>query len=427
MLRLSNYVTIVLFIFICLPTTASPEKLFYKAPTHFGVTKYFVNDYSADNDPKTDDTRLFQRAIDDIWKQGGGKLVVEKGKYSLLNVVLKSNVHIEIEAGTVIFPYLDPTPNNRFLKKAYAIFELTSKYAEPLKSVSIRGLGGDFIVDISTAINKKNRVFFIKNVQNFLISNVEILDDYSKFSAFVLNGEYVGQRILGPKNGEIRNARVLGADYGYGLVQAQLGESILFQNLYGLGGATLRLESHTKNLRDLTKFTPLNNIRANNIKCEKGNAAFMVSPHFVKNGQFNVDNIKAKGCGWAVRTSNGFTTKEEKSLGLYAGSFSAKSTIRNVSAQFGEYYAQIKPKHYRYIPCVLVANIDRKAISKATGKSFVGPSIGVVLLDTDYQSFMGSDEILRSDGFYPEQQLVMGDKTSKDLCKSIPFQNNSNT
>lgn len=74
-----------------------------------------------------------------------------------------------------------------------------------------------------------------------------------------------------------------------------------------------------------------------------------------------------------------------------------------------------------------MANIDRKAITKATGKSFIGPSIGVVLLDTDYQSFMGSDEILRSEGFYPEQQLVMGDKTSKDLCKSIPSQNNSNT
>ncbi len=82
---------IIFFIFLTMLVTradASPD--------------YNVLQYGAKGDGHTLCTSAFQKAVDACSKAGGGKIVFPKGKYLTGPVFLKSNVHMEIEAGAVL-------------------------------------------------------------------------------------------------------------------------------------------------------------------------------------------------------------------------------------------------------------------------------------------------------------------------------------
>ncbi len=63
---------------------------------------YLVKSFGARGDGKTLSTPFIQKAIDQAFSDGGGKVVVEPGIYLTGTIFLKSNVHLEVMGGATI-------------------------------------------------------------------------------------------------------------------------------------------------------------------------------------------------------------------------------------------------------------------------------------------------------------------------------------
>lgn len=395
--------TISIFVIILLfgswnALNAQTEFEFYKAPAEFKITKNLVTDFKVDNDFATDDSRQFQLAIDNISDNGGGKLFVPKGNYSLREIQVKSNVHIVFDPDVVIRP--KESSNNRMVNenkvkknkegqmkkneggemnknkeekrrkrkaekqknkqgkkkkkdaskgKNYNIFSFGMKSQIENVSFTSSEKGKMFTIDLTQITNFNVCPFAVRNVDNFYFSGILIKDNQTKFSSFTLaiasdNGTYDS-----PRNGVIRNSTTTNADYGYGLIQAQAAKNVLFENIDGQGGVTLRCETGAKKMNDL-QLGGLWDIVARNVSCRDGNAALMISPHAMKNGIVTIDGVTSVNCGFAVRIGNAYVAKKyDSTLDLEPGIFDPKSSVKNVTATFGT-TAQVKPKHFKYIP-----------------------------------------------------------------------------
>lgn len=120
-----------------------------------GLTKSLQSDYGlVDDDARTDQSETFQKAIDDLAAKGGGRLIVPTGTYRLAGVRLRSNIHLLIEKDTVIKPYW-PKGTKTVVFHLDAERPSNTKKMTPeqervfIENVSIRGLGGRWIVDYS--------------------------------------------------------------------------------------------------------------------------------------------------------------------------------------------------------------------------------------------------------------------------------------
>lgn len=396
---------LLVFIFSLVNAQIDAESNFYIKPKNFKNSYNLVKDFKVDNSFKTDDSNKLQKAIDKLANKGGGRLIIPKGNYSFVQIEMKSNVHIEIDAGTVI------RPTDRGGKKSYVIFHFSRRENKPLINTSLVGVNGQFIVDLRYISNKRSRVCNFQNVDGFLLSGMNIQDNRTKFSGIVLNGIKVGNRVYSAKNGVIKNTNIYNTRYGYGLVQMQVGRNILFKNLFGEGGAVLRFESHNKSLRDPRIVDVIDNIVARKISAKHANSAIMLSPHFVNNGVVDIEDVTAYGCGIAIRIESGFTTKEEAALGLKRGKFNAKTSVRDVKAIYTEKGAQLKSKHFKkYMPCDLRNKIKPELDSK---DSFTGPSIGVVVYTSNYTVDFKKEYITKAEGFRDSQLLI----TKKDVIR----------
>lgn len=120
-----------------------------------------------------------------------------------------------------------------------------------------------------------------------------------------------------PTNGIIENSSVVNCHYGYGLIQNQSSKNVLFRDLFGDGGATLRLETGATRMNELQLFEgrAIDNIFARNIYCQDGKAALMIAPHLMRdNGYINVEETICNGCEYGVTLTgkSEFNTKEIK-------------------------------------------------------------------------------------------------------------------
>ena len=125
----------------------------------------------------------------------------------------------------------------------------------------------------------------------------------------------------------------------------------------------------------------IDNIVGKHISCTDGNAAVMISPHSMKNGVVKVDGVKSVGCGFGVRIGNGFISKKQTTPDLEGGTFAEGCSVKNVDATFGM-NAQLKSKHYKYMPSQLEKSIKTES---EDGESHRGPSIAAVLNDSNYK------------------------------------------
>ena len=194
-----------------------------------------------------------------------------------------------------------------------------------------------------------------------------------------------GWRAQGPRSPFDGNAHTIAnvtvAAYGYGLVQIQAAESVRFENLSGTGGVTLRMEAGEKRM-NYSQIGGMNNIVGRNISCTDGNAAVMISPHSMKNGVVTVDGVKSVGCGFAVRIADGYVATKYATPNLQPRTFAAGSSVKKVDATFG-LKAQLKPKHFKYVPALL-GNSIQDQIESEDGESVRGPAIAAVLNEASY-------------------------------------------
>lgn len=348
---------------------AQSETDFYTPPTNTGVTKDLVADYNAINTDKLDDSKVLQDAIDEVSAlPNGGKITIPAGTYYLMEVKLASNVHLEFDEGVTIIPYTANTPGN------YTVFSL-GKNSDYIHNVKMSAKSGKFKVDFRNLDNDNGRVVSLHAVDNFCVGDFIVLDEITKFST-VTGGisEYDGEW-LDPRNGVVKNINAYDMHYGYGVIQLQAGHNVFFKDLYGQGGVTLRLETGLNSMNKLQKGGVFD-IYGKNIICEDGNAALMISPHAMKNGHVEIDGVTAINTGFAARIGNGYVTKEQDSLGITPGYYANTCKVSNVMATYGE-TAQVKSKHFKYMPCALRHLISEEY--NPDGNSYSAPAVCPVL------------------------------------------------
>ncbi|MGJ8744022.1 T9SS type A sorting domain-containing protein [Polaribacter sp.] len=367
------------------------EANFYTLVANANYDKNLVLDYNVDNNFVTNDSAKLEDAINDISSNGGGILTIPSGNYSFGEVNLNSNVHIKIDEGVVIRPFYE-IPSDGKLKN-YAIFKLGSN-TNPIQNVSITSSSENrFTIDLTQNNNPNVAVVNCEKVSNFIISNFNVIDSYTKISAVTFGGDFYNENYVYPINGIVKNIDIQNAHYGYGVVQTQSAENILFKNLSGTGGATLRLETGFTGLNDLQgtnlpsgvkRVGGIHKIVARNISSRNGNSALMISPHALHNGTVDAEGIQSISSGFAVRVEGGFvSSKYDQTIGLTDGTFK-HVRVKNVTATYGE-NAEIKSKHFNYYPPEISPPTTLASyISSDETSVFVGSSIVPVLVDTNY-------------------------------------------
>ncbi len=386
------------------------ESRYYTPPTSFAVDVNLVEDYGVDNTQYSeDDTAELQAAIDYVSSNGGGRITLPKGYYTFAWVYLKSNVHIEIEAGTVIRPtaqemyqanaYSDPYWKN------YHIFMLdhtSTSNQTYLENMSITGVGGQYTIDLAGVENTKIRCFQAVMARNFLISDAIILDDETIFAAVEFDGRNFNNVVIGPEYGVVKNIDNYNSIYGYGLMQMQYGRNILFSDLYSLGGVTVRLESHLGGYYETDCIEYIDGIVARDIRCENGHAAVMLSPHFVKNGWVDIRNISGVACESSLLIEGGFVSDTEASYGLTSGWFSSKSVFRDVKGVFSATDAQIHPKHFSD----MIDELEYLLPSTSPWEAKAGPSIALIYYSAPYLVDLSLSDITLATDFLEGQYWI---------------------
>ncbi|MBP1638912.1 MAG: hypothetical protein H6Q17_495 [Bacteroidetes bacterium] len=110
-----RHIFIALFIGLCVAVNAQnltsiPASLYVNLPfkmepikaPNFPATQVSISDFGAKNDGKTDNTEAFAKAIDAIVAKGGGTVEIPAGKWITGPIVLRSNVRLHTEKGTLV-------------------------------------------------------------------------------------------------------------------------------------------------------------------------------------------------------------------------------------------------------------------------------------------------------------------------------------
>ncbi|TPN86233.1 glycoside hydrolase family protein [Aquimarina algicola] len=334
-------------------------------------------------DANVKSTSQLQKLINNAGPKGI-KISIPAGNYTLGQINLASNVHIDIDKDA----YITVAPGNNVL------FNLrTRKIKDPkLENIKIYCSNCDtskpaydddryYTIDYTSYGPKvRIRAFSIERVENFHISDFKVLDNYTTHSAVnivpLITGPFskkdpgntdpnVNNRraVAVAKKGDIINGCITGAAYGYGLIQVQCAVDVSFKDLYGVGGVTLRFESgagatYIGTLID-TDIAVIKGIQAQNINCTDGKVALMLSPHGRIHGDVEVRDVTATGCGFAVKAEGGFIDREIRD----PNNFSANSNpskykkgifqsvkVTNVTAIYKSNTAQIKAKDWKFYP-----------------------------------------------------------------------------
>lgn len=366
--------------------------------------------YNADGTDAMDDSAAMQAAIDAMTLHpNGGKIIVPAGTFHLSNLYLKSNVHLEIDPGAVLVEtdgvgtMFDLGLDNNGINALVII-----------SNVSIRASSGRYTVDLSHAAPNPNKSQFVKckNVCNFMVADFNILDNYSKMSSVTMGTADHNGQWFQPRDGVVMNGHVVDAHYGYGLVQAQACNNILYQDLSGVGGITLRLETGAVPY-DAPDTIMLHDIYGRNISITNGHGAAMMGPHYRINGHVDLDGLYAVASLYAVSAGDGFVNAAEEAAGYTPGYFADTCIIKNVHAVYGE-NAGYKTKNFNDIPCE-----ERHKITAApaySGIIYRGPSC--IAAHSNSTRFTFSN--VTQEGFVYRTKAIMSKDDEIDNCPYVP-------
>ncbi len=342
-----------------------------------------------------------QAMIDKLANKGSGVLTIKAGTYRLIGVYMRSNVHIRIEPKTILKPDGQGVMFNGCEKGSS---KATTNWS--VQSTNDKR----FLVDLRELKPMEGvRVFAMSNVSNFKIADFDVLDNYTKFSCVTFGTETVDNKILFATKGIIENIATSKGHYGYGIVQCQVGQDLLFRNLKGEGGAALRFESGLAALAELKcDYATIDRIFARNIECANGQCAVTMSPHVIKQGWVDIRNVKAVNCEAGAVIAAGFLSKKKNQsdeTGFEAGTFSSESVISNMNVVYGD-SAQVRPSRLVFIPCNLRSKIVGPSLDQ---ESIIAPSLAPV--------FYNAAGKPNSSGYYT---VVLDKLTYSGFSKEIP-------
>lgn len=361
-----------------------------------------------DDNGEKDQSEKLRKAIDEMASQGGGRLIIPKGTYSFKSIRLKSNIHLLIEAGTVIKPKWE-------LKEKLLVFNIDGEQKgrdeSYIENVSIRGIAGRWTVDYSGYFPKNGRrgarAVVCKMVKNFLIADMDVQDNCSVYCGMTLSPSSSKKdiskwQVSRATDGTIRNCRIFNASPGYGLVQMHGAQNVYVEDMYANGGVTVRLETGATGPN-----TAVFNVTGKNIVSENGRCAVMLGPHSAMNGKVQFENLTSIGSTYAAQISGGGVKEGALKHDPHAkpGIFAAGSSIKNVHAIFGT-NAQIKKHSLPIVPEKYMKEIKLWY----DNKFFSGPSIAPVYYDTEgrYEVIV---ENVTCEGFkYNKKQKIVSQK-----------------
>nr|WP_284041212.1 T9SS type A sorting domain-containing protein [Polaribacter sp. Z022] len=390
------------------------ESDFYTETWNNGVTKNLVTDFGANGNDALDDSSAMQAAINNVTAlANGGKIIIPAGTYYLGNINMKSKVHLVFDKDAIVKPIIPDSGNWR-------VFSFGKKSAT-VKDVSIRGDGGKFTIDFRVPDISKNlrgQVFLMLNVDNFLIDNFHLLDDNTIFNAANFGfTDYNGQ-FYGPQNGVFKNASDNRAHAGYGIAQVRIGKHILFKDLVGNGGVTLRIESGSLQIVELHEETHdlgIFDIVGRNISGSNCNSALMISPHTMTNGKVDVENVTTTDCATAVRIDKGFDEH-----GYPAGTFSDDCIVSNVTANYGV-NAQLNWWRVKYLPCDKAIRDLVSTTYNPDGESYNAPAIAAIIntaTGTGAGTFNVNFSNVIQNGFEYQSKTMLTTEDNTDTTKN---------
>lgn len=355
---------------------AATFKRFYNEPASYKFPKKRIT-----IKPKRgrDDERI-QAAIDSVANANGGIVTINPGKYSIGRLEMKSNVHIRVHANVTIVPALASGINRAVI---FGFGRLPFQNSVTVSNASVRNFGkntrknGNRFV-IAVPKNLAGEDFRVSaadfnDTSNFLFTGMQMLDRRTFLNAMTTAQHPKSKK--GPRNGDIRNCQVNNSSPGYGLIQVQAGNNISFENLSGIGGVTLRLE--TGNSSPLVGT--LNNLFARNIRCTNGRSAVFLQPHAATHGSVQITKVVAKSCSYAVEAAPGFVRASENSQGIKPGTFNGPINIDGITSTFG-LKAHVERNQLFRVPASQKEFIQGTVVPG--GVAVLGPSIAPVRYDS---------------------------------------------
>jgi len=370
--------------------------------------KNAVKDYNMCSSLTEDQSDKLQNAIDDMALHGGGKLILPKGNYCFSNVYMNTGVHLFIEKGACLKPFIKKSGKNIIMLN----FSPKKESENFISNCSVQGLDGRYTVDYSDVKDYKQSVRFIccRLVKNFQISDVDIIDNFTTHCGII----FVPAKTIGadkwevsrPTDGLIKNCSINHASMGYGLCQLHGAQSLKFINLFADGGITLRLESGAGGI-----YAGVFGITAKNITNQNGLSAIMMNPHATQNGTVVIDSVWTKSSSFAVLIRQGFIDRKHKNdPSARIGSYANDCKISHIHAIYG-INAQIDRKDIWVLDPSLYKEL--KGYSVFSDKTIIGPSLATVLDDTNNNYKVTCTDIT-SEGFTYYSNRVL---FSKELNK----------
>ncbi|MFI3318935.1 MAG: hypothetical protein SNH88_07090 [Rikenellaceae bacterium] len=392
-----------------------------------GLKKDGVKDYGLKSGT-ADQTKTLQRAIDEISAGGGGILTITDGTYYINGVNLKSNVHIVVSEG-VTFRLTQATGAKAKPGGLFFNFSTTNENTkEYIENCSIRGVDGKhYTVDYTEFENDGTSVRFViaRMVKNFLVADALIKDNYTLHCGITFTPSTIeGANSWGisrPTNGEIRHCSIIDANSGYGLCQLHGAQDLYFEDLYSLGGVTLRLESGSGGGN-----AGVYDVKAHKVHSENARASLMMSPHVAQNGIVLVDGISSVSSGGTVIIHKGFIDRKNKDqLGKQPGTYAKGSKVINIHGVYGE-KSQVHDKEI-YICNPVGGALNRYKFNDFDNpKCYIGPSYAVVYDGTEGMYSVECSNI-SGEGFPSHNDKVLFEsdiedraKRKKEILESLP-------
>ena len=151
-----------------------------------GSSEYNVKDYGAVGNGIVLDTKSIQNTIDEVYKKGGGTVLIQKGTYKVGTLFLKDNVNLHLEIGATL---LGSSDIQDYSEITYNLESRTNKlyvkyaviFAEGVKNISITGFGtinGNGKNNFQITRPQNMRPFLVRfvNCKNVKIKDVRMLE-----------------------------------------------------------------------------------------------------------------------------------------------------------------------------------------------------------------------------------------------------------
>jgi hypothetical protein len=357
-----------------------------------------------------DDTQRLQTHIDNLTLKNGGEIRFVSGRYRLMGVQAKSNVHLSFSEGVTIEPI--PSKGRNIFECGVEKSSISNvAFTGPKKLVLV-----DFRNDAVKPLETKLRLFMINDCQDFRISNFKIEDNYTLFSSIVLgwSGVKSGKARIS-KHGVIENIAANKVHYGYGAIQAHAGTDIHFTNIRSTGGVAVRLETGLISMNK-SQHGKLDEIRIDNIENRYGQAALLFQAHTMRHGSVIAKNIRSVGSEFAVLLAQPFVSNRRYSNDsqLRPGRFDS-IIIDDVQAVFSEGPIITRYNHLKYYPPELQNQLfkcSKKWYRRGYNEpQYRGPSIAAVL-NVDSKSRYIDIRNVNARGFRWQKSILTADDLS---------------